>query len=227
VQVAVRLGLIADIHGNKPALEAVLDSAPQVDCWVCMGDVLGYYPDVNEVCQILIGIDATVVRGNHDAYVLGQLPVDAKKMELYRTAWTREHLKREHYQWLSTLPVEMNLRFGRTQLKIRHASPWDEETYLYSDSPVLSHIQLERDTYFLCGHTHHPFVKAAGKGYIVNPGSVGQPRDYNPRASYAILSLEGGAVEHCRAAYDVASYQRHLSDLGWPDATRDILSRSR
>jgi putative phosphoesterase len=227
VRVAVRLGLIADIHGNKPALEAVLASAPQVDCWVCMGDVLGYYPDVNEVCEILIDIDATLVRGNHDAYVLGQLPADVGKMELYRTTWTREHLTQQHYQWLSTLPVEMNLRFGRKQLKVRHASPWDEETYLYPDSPVLSQILLERDAYLLCGHTHHPFVTAAGEGYIVNPGSVGQPRDYNPRASYAILSLEDGAVEHRRAAYDVASYQRHLSDLGWPDATRDILSRSR
>jgi putative phosphoesterase len=227
VQVAVKLGLIADIHGNKPALEAVLESAPRVDFWVCMGDVVGYYPDVNEVCEILIGINATVVRGNHDAYVLGQLPVDTGKMELYRTAWTRKRLKPEYCQWLSTLPVEMNLRLGQKEFKVRHASPWDEETYLYADSPVLSQIQLERDAYFLCGHTHHPLVTNAGEGYVVNPGSVGQPRDYSPGASYAVIDLKDGTIEHRRAAYDVASYQRYLSDLGWPDATTSILSRSR
>jgi putative phosphoesterase len=227
VQVAVRIGLIADIHGNKPALEGVLDSAPVVDSWICMGDVVGYYPDVNEVCRILIGLNATVVRGNHDAYVIGQLPADARKLELYRTAWTRERLKQEHCQWLRALPVEINLCFGSKRLKVRHASPWDEETYLYPDSPLLSKIHLQRDSYFLCGHTHYPLVKAAGEGYIVNPGSVGQPRDYNPQASYAILNIEDGFIEHRRVLYDVASYQRYLSELGWPDATRDMLSRSR
>ena len=134
----MKLGLIADIHGSKPALEAVLESAPRVVFWVCMGDVVGYYPDVNEVCEILIGINATVVRGNHDAYVLGQLPTDTGKMELYRTAWTRKRLKPEYCQWLSILPVEMNLCLGQKEFKIRHASPWDEETYLYADSPALS-----------------------------------------------------------------------------------------
>ena len=223
----MKLGLIADIHGNKPALEGVLESAPSVDHWICMGDVVGYYPDVNEVCNILIGLNATVVRGNHDAYVMGQLPADSGKMELYRTAWTREHLRREYCRWLSALPVEVNLCLGSKKLRVRHASPWDEETYLYPDSPLLSKIQLKRDSYFLCGHTHHPLVTAAGQGYIVNPGSVGQPRDYNPGASYAIFGVEDGIVEHRRAPYDVAAYQRYLLDLGWPDATRDILSRSR
>lgn len=223
----MKLGLMADIHGNKAALEAVLESAPRVDSWVCMGDVVGYYPDVNEVCEILISISATVVRGNHDAYVLGQLSVDARKMELCRTAWTREHLRKDYYQWLSTLSVEVNLRLEGKRLKVRHASPWDEETYLYPDSPLLSQIQLDRDAYFLCGHTHHSLVAVAGDGYVVNPGSVGQPRDYNPGASYAVLNLENGAIEHRRAPYDVVSYQRYLSDLDWPDATRDVLNRSR
>jgi len=223
----VKLGLIADIHGNKPALEGVLESAPPVDFWICMGDVVGYYPDVNEVCKILMDLNAVVVRGNHDAYVIGRLHADTGKMEVYRTAWTRERLTQEYYRWLRTLPVEINVSLGQKQLIVRHASPWDEETYLYPDSPLLSKIQLKRDCYFLCGHTHHPLVRAAGEGYIVNPGSVGQPRDHNPKASYAILSVDDGIVEQRRAAYDVASYQRYLSDLGWPDVTRDILSRSR
>ena len=227
MQAAVKIGLIADIHGNRPALEAVFRNAPRVDRWICMGDIVGYYPDVNEVCDMLIDMKVQTVRGNHDAYVLGKLAAPPEQTGLYRTEWTRDTLTHRHYQWLNELPLEIQFHVGAMQFRVRHASPWDEETYLYPDSPYLSRIQLERDAYFVCGHTHRPMITIAGLGYVVNPGSVGQPRDYNPSAAYAVLNTEDGTIEHWRAAYDVASYQGYLSDLGWPDSSISILSRSR
>jgi putative phosphoesterase len=223
----MRLGLLADIHGNKPALEAVLRDAPRVDRWVCIGDVVGYYPDANEVCQMLCALDALVIRGNHDAYVIGQLAPDPAKKELYRTDWTRSHLHEQWLDWIRQLPVEINLETGGKRLRVRHASPWDEETYLYPDSPSLSSIRATHGDYYLFGHTHHPMLISSGDGFIVNPGSVGQPRDYNSEASFAIFDADSGSIEHRRAAYDVQAYQAHLSSLGWPQATIAILSRSR
>lgn len=223
----MKLAIIADIHGNRPALEAILKAAPPVDGWICAGDVVGYYPDVNDVCEILLSLKALVVRGNHDAYVSKELVPNAERAAAYRTEWTRNQLEPQHARWISSLPVEMVFCFGQRRLKVRHASPWDEETYLYPDSARLVDIRLAANEYLLLGHTHRPMRIAAGEGYVINPGSVGQPRDYNPAASYAILDVESGTVEHCRAAYDVASYQQHLRDLGWPEATISILSRTR
>lgn len=223
----MKLGLLADIHGNCPALEAVLADAPAVDMWLCMGDVVGYYPDVNEVCRILMDIRAMVVRGNHDAYVTGQLIPDQAKREIYRTDWSRAHLQPEYLHWLGVLPVEIKFCYKSTQITIRHASPWDEETYLYPDSPLLKKIELERDHFFLFGHSHYPMRTQANEGYLINPGSVGQPRDYKPAPSYAIFNLISGIVEHRRVEYDVAAYQKRLAESGWPEQVISILSRSR
>jgi predicted phosphodiesterase len=223
----MKLGVMADVHGNKPALEAVLRAAPKVDRWLCLGDIVGYYPDVNDVCQILDSLDALVIRGNHDAYVTGQMAVDPVKKELYRTDWTRGELSDQWLNWLTRLPAEINFSEGDKLIRARHASPWDEETYVYPDSPSLRSIHPQQGEYYFLGHTHHPMIVQAGEGFVVNPGSVGQPRDYNRDASYAILDVQSGSIEHRRAAYDVTAYQRSLAALGWPEATISILSRSR
>jgi len=223
----MKIGLIADIHGNVRALDAVLKSAPGINTWICGGDVVGYYPDVNEVCEALRRIGALTVRGNHDAYVAGHMIPSAQKRPLYRTDWTRQNLEPKHLDWISSLPVQLNLNFKDWRFMIRHASPWDEETYLYPDSHRLSEIKLEGYCGYIFGHTHWPMVIKAGEGYIINPGSVGQPRDYNSAASYAIVEIETGKIELRRAPYDVTSYQQHLLELGWPESSISILSRSR
>jgi len=223
----MRIGIIADIHGNRPALEAVLESPPPVDKWICAGDVVGYYPDVNEVCRILISLEAWVIQGNHDSYVTERFIANPNKQSAYRTEWTRKNLRPEYLHWIHSLPVELNLSLGSKRIRVRHASPWDEETYLYPDSSRLAEIHLERAHYLFLGHTHHPMMVPAGEGWLVNPGSVGQPRDYNPAASYAVLDVESGVVELRRARYDVVSYQRYLEKLGWPESTILTLSRTR
>jgi putative phosphoesterase len=223
----MKFAIIADIHGNRPALEAVVKAAPPVDGWICAGDVVGYYPDVNEVCGILLGLRVFVVRGNHDAYVINELMVNEDRRSVYRTDWTRQQLKPEYKRWIAAMPVEMVFRYGGTRLVVRHASPWDEETYLYPDSGRLAEIRLDLNEYLLLGHTHHPMCIASGEGFVINPGAVGQPRDYNPAASFAVLDLEAGTVENRRVEYDVVSYQQYLRNLEWPETTIAILSRTR
>jgi len=223
----MKVGLIGDIHGNARALDAVLKSTPEVNIWICDGDIVGYYPDVNEVCETLRKIGVSTVRGNHDAYVAGHLIPKPENRQVYRTDWTRQNLEPHHLAWISSLPVQLDLNFEDKKFMIRHASPWDEETYLYPNSLRLSEIKLEQYCYYVFGHTHWPMVVEAGGGYIINPGSVGQPRDYDSAASYATVDIETGKVRLCRAPYDVTSYQQFLSKLGWPDSSISILSRSR
>jgi putative phosphoesterase len=224
---AMKLGLIADVHGNIAALEAVLTDMPPVDAVLCAGDVVGYYPHPNQVCDRLRRLGAWVVRGNHDAYVSEHLPFDQANDRAYRATWTRRHLEPGHLAWLKTLPVEIDFKWGGRRVRLRHASPWDEETYLYPDSPALRDLKLNAAEILVVGHTHHPLAMHCGEGLLVNPGSIGQPRDWNPLASYAVLELESCAVSHRRVAYDVAGLQRELMEMGWETKTIQVLSRER
>lgn len=221
----MKVAVISDIHANMPALEAVLGDLPAVDAVICAGDIVGYYPDANETCGLISKLSGPVIRGNHDAYVLGILEPDPARREAYRTDWTRENLKKENIEWLASLPREYEIDCGGRTIKLRHASPWDEETYLYPDSVLLDQVTPEPGQILVFGHTHHPMLKGKNGGYILNPGSVGQPRDWNPKASYAILECESGVVEFRRVKYDISSAQKRLAKLGWNPAMINILAR--
>lgn len=223
----MRIALISDIHANLPAFEAVLKDMTAVDLVLCAGDIVGYYPDANEVCSLLRQCGAKVIRGNHDAYVLSRLHPNAARVDAYRTAWTQQILSSDNYQWLDSLPVDLTFRFDEYSVWVRHASPWDEESYLYRDSPQLATIDLKRGEILVAGHTHHSMQVVCSDGVLINPGSVGQPRDWNPMSSYAIFDSESGSVEFRRVCYDVAGLQRRLSNLGWDPGMIGILGRTR
>lgn len=220
----MKLGLIADLHANLPALKAVFAHGKDVDAWLCAGDLVGYYPDANEVCDLLREYGVPTVRGNHDAYVIGQLLPDRSKEALYRTDWTRSMLHPGNRNWLAGLPATLKLDFEGMTLTIRHASPWDEETYIYPNADI-TRLEVPEDSWLVLGHTHHPMVRPAGRGHVVNPGSVCQPRDYSPGACYAVLDTCSRSVDLRRATYDIPAYQARLRAIGWPEAVVSILSR--
>jgi putative phosphoesterase len=221
----MRVALLADLHANLPALSAVLGELGAVDLIVCLGDVVGYYADPNEVCSLIRARNISTIRGNHDAYVLGELTPHPDRKAAYRTDWTREVLEPDHLAWLRSLPTNLEFRWDKLLVRLRHATPWDEEGYLYPDSD-LSAIRLNANEVLALGHTHWPMQRQCGEGLLLNPGSVGQPRDCNPMASYAILDCDTGNVEFRRVRYDVASLQKRLCQMGWAPATVDILSRT-
>jgi predicted phosphodiesterase len=148
-------------------------------------------------------------------------------MEAYKTDWSRKNLSRKNLNWLASLPVEMTFVLDGLKIKIRHASPWDEETYLYPYSQKLNEVQLMHGEWLITGHTHQPMLCQAGAGLILNPGSVGQPRDWNPLASYAILDTATQQAVIRRVAYNVTVFQNRLRSLGWEDSSIEILSRKK
>ena len=221
----VKIAVLSDIHGNLPALQAVLEDIRAVDAVLCCGDLVGYYPDINETCTVMRKLNVSLVRGNHDAFVSGFLEPDPAKATAYRTEWAKAHLEAEHLQWLRSLPVELRCEWDGMVIRLRHANPWDEVTYIYPDSD-LTGIQLEKDEILILGHTHYPMLARAGDGEILNPGSVGQPRDGNPHASYAILDTRTRHIDIIRKPYDVRGLQKRLAAMGWGDIAR-ILSREK
>lgn len=230
---AARLALISDVHANLPALEAALAAIERVVAGaavICAGDVVGYYMEPNEVCELLRERGVWCIRGNHDAYVLGLLPYPLQREATYRVVWTRERLTGENARWLAGLPtavrVEVEGPAAWPAIEVRHASCLDEDTYLYPDTDITD-AWAGDERVLVLGHTHHAMVREARPGrLIVNPGSVGQPRDRQPGAAYAILDAAHGSVLHRRAAYDVERYQQRLRCGGVREDMVALLSRT-
>jgi putative phosphoesterase len=211
-----RLGIISDLHANLDALTAVLADMPPVEAIVCCGDLVEYYDQPNEVCALVRERGIQCIRGNHDAYTLGLLIPSPAHRSAFRTDWTREVLEETHRQWLESLGTELRIETETGHLWIRHANPWDEEAYLRPEYPAsLARLRLEPGQTLVVGHTHRPLHRPIGDGWLLNPGSVGQPRDGDPRASYALVDLDTGEVELRRAEYDVAAMQRRLERQEW------------
>lgn len=221
------VAFLSDVHGNGAALDAVLADLPPVDALLCAGDLVGYYPDAPAVVDRLRALGARAVRGNHDLMVCGRRPVPADRAPLYRTAWTRRVLSPDQLAWLDALPPSLELTTDGVRITLRHASPWDEETYVYPDSAALPTIELGAGHWMILGHTHYPMLARCGAGWLANPGSVGQPRDWDPRAAYALLDTQTGDWRQCRVEYDHPAYQRRLEALGWERQTIELLSRTR
>lgn len=222
----VILGVISDVHGNRPALEAVLADLGTVDALVCCGDLVGYYPDAAWVVDRVRALGARVVRGNHELMATGAVPVPPARAAYYRIAEARASLSAEQLAWLRALPAALRLEGAGASVEVRHASPWDEETYLYPDSD-LSRVALPEGSFLVLGHTHHPMLRRAGAGHVANPGSVGQPRDWDPRAAWARLDTATGRWEQRRVPYAHASYQRRMEALGLDALAVALLGRAR
>lgn len=222
----VVLGIVSDLHGNLPALEAVLADLGSVDRVVCCGDLVGYYPDAPEVVDRIRGLGALAVRGNHELMVTGAREVPPERARYYAVAHARRVLSADQLAWLAALPASRSIEADGVAVQVRHASPWDEETYLYPDSD-LGRVALWAGSFLLLGHTHYPMYRRAGGGVVANPGSVGQPRDRDPRAAYAVLDTATGAWEQRRVAYDHRAYQRRLELLGVDPGAIALLGRER
>ena len=116
----MKVAVLSDIHANLPALQAVLGDLPLVDARVVCGDLVGYYPDADPVCDLLRTLDAHVIRGNHDAYVIGALSLASESAAAYKTAWTQANLSAANLSWLEGLPVELNFAWDGLKVTVRH-----------------------------------------------------------------------------------------------------------
>ncbi len=241
-----RIGIVSDIHGNLPALEAVIALLLKegVDITVSCGDLVGYGPWPGEVVSKVRDLRIVGVQGNHDAAVCGALPVDHFNAAA-RSAigWIRSQLSEDEIGYLAGLP-QTRIVEG---MEVVHGSPrgplWE---YILDPWTAGESFRLLETDICLFGHSHiQGGFTAGGSGvetidprkgwiellpgdrYLVNPGSVGQPRDGDPRAACAIIDLEKNKVFYHRVPYDISATQREIIRVGLPRELADRLSMGR
>lgn len=207
------VGVISDVHGNWVALQAVLEDMPAIDTLVCAGDVVGYNPWPAECVAALRERAVPTVMGNHDRAVVRGDSFSFNSMADAGLNHARTQLSPDQLGWLADLPEHRRVANG--QVTVVHGHPDNPDRYTYP-SDFGTHL-LEDSFVVIMGHTHVQHHEVYDEGIVMNPGSVGQPRDEDPRAAYAILDLESMCVEEHRVEYDIQQVQAAVDRAGLPE----------
>ncbi len=218
----VRVVLISDVHSNLEALEAVLDEVGKARVYCC-GDIVGYGASPNEVVRVLRDVGATCVIGNHDQASLEGDVGEFNARAAMAAMWTSQHLTDESRAFLGSLPREVATEIGGKKVYIVHGSP-DDPMWEYVRPSTHAdlfdyYLQKVNADVLALGHTHMAFEWRSDTGGVVfNPGSVGQPRNGDSRASYAILAVASGEVrvEARQVEYDVERAAKKILESGLP-----------
>lgn len=222
-----RVGLISDAHGNPEGLELCLRYLREVavvDRLWFLGDAVGYLPAGGEVVAMLRTAGAGCILGNHDAMVLGSLPLDAKRDEVCRVSAARKGLSAEDVETLRGWRTEAKLAVDGRVLLLVHGSPWERLTgYVHPDAALDRFAELGFDAVVM-GHTHRPFVRRVGGTLVLNPGSCGLPRDHGALASCAVYDSETHTAQIVRLRMDVAGICKRLGNSVHP-SVRECLMR--
>lgn len=233
--------ILSDIHANITALDAALAAATgKWDKAVCLGDVVGYGPDPNEVIDRTREIGAITIRGNHDKAGSGIANADDFNPVARNAAlWTRDQLRPELREYLEKLPTGPATVDGIT---IVHGATRDEDEYVFAPAQALDGLLEAASPVTFFGHTHlqggftlrddkvgvlhfkpagenkfAPLTIEDGTTYLLNPGSIGQPRDGDTRAAFAIADLDNKVVEFWRVPYDIEAVQKRMAAAKLPE----------
>ena len=211
---AVRIAVLGDIHGNALALAAALDGAARegVDALCLTGDYVGYYYHPKEVFALLAPWTKHMVRGNHED-MLARAENDASYLARCTARYGKglgralEMLDAGQLASLRALPTRLDLNLDGRQVVLAHGAPWSTDEYLYPDAPeeVWARVAAGGADFVLLGHTHYRHIRQVGDTTVINPGSVGQPRDRSPGACWALLDTGTGGVQLFVEPYDVAA----------------------
>jgi predicted phosphodiesterase len=237
--------VISDIHGNLEALisvwEYIKSCREKIDKVICLGDIVGYGADPGECIKLTRDISDVIIAGNHDFAVCEQTNIDnfndyAKEAVL----WSRSTLNEDEIEFLKNL----TLKFSEENVSFVHSSLYRPESWRYLSSPGDTHIdfQIMEDEILFVGHTHVQLLFKdtgenvemlfpgevsldADKRYIINPGSVGQPRDRNPQAAFMIYDSEEKSIQSLRVEYDIEKAKNKILEAGLPNILAERLSR--
>ena len=251
----MRVLLLSDIHSNLEALDACLAAAPAFDVAVNLGDIVGYGASPNEVIERSRRLGKYFVRGNHDKAVCGLIDIkDFNPVAALASSWTRDQLTRDNLEWLKALPqgpVQIEELPG-TQFV--HGSPVDEDEYVVSAADAVEPLMVAPAMLTFFGHTHlqgsftlngdhidsiHPAYRTVGQiessefplrngfRYMINPGSVGQPRDGDWRAGFALFDSEARIVSFYRVPYNLKSAQDRILATNLPQRLATRLAAGR
>jgi len=223
----MRILLIADIHANWPALQAAAAAEPH-DLCLCLGDLVDYALEPAACIAWVREHAKHTVRGNHDHGVAQGVTVSGRTGYKYLTGvtrpLTRARLEEEDVRWLSRLPVTRMTTLDNTRFLLVHATPRDPlDEWAPADPEFWARRLQNVDADVVCvGHTHQPYVLEVGGKLVINPGSVGQPRDGDPRASYAII--DNFKVELKRVEYPVEATVQTIFDSPLPEPAKEMLA---
>lgn len=231
----MRYLVVSDIHANLAAFEAVIADAGQFDALWCLGDVVGYGPDPNDCVALLRQYELVCLAGNHDWAALGKLNLASFNADARAAVtWTQQMMTNETREYLQALPSLRNMG----QFTLAHGSP-RQPVWEYILDPLIAYINFMHfeNNYCLVGHTHTPVLyeqdvansdclvrfpqygepaELDNARLIINPGSVGQPRDSDPRAGYALLDTDAMTWEHRRTEYPIEETQNRMRQHGLP-----------
>jgi len=207
----MKVALLGDIHGNSDALNAVLVAAKKEGAvkTLITGDLVGYYPDAPKVLELLIDWDWTSVGGNHEGMLSDWCAGVNQNDILFRYGSairsTFENLTSEQVDLLVNLPSSSSLNVLGKKVLLCHGSPWDRDVYIYPDASEGIRDRFSEGEFDLVvfGHTHYPTRWVCGETLVVNPGSVGQPRDRKPGACWVLWDSGENTVEFRREEYDM------------------------
>ena len=239
----MRVAVISDIHGNAAALETVLDALEDEkpgEVW-CLGDLVGYGPDPNRCCELVAHRADVCLVGNHDLGVIGAIPLDEFSPDAAEAArWTETVLTDYSRAYLESLRPQAEVEGA----ELYHASPrdpvWD---YVLSEPVARESLEMTKAPIVIVGHSHVPLAMILENGrasgglapgghevdlglgrWLLNPGSVGQPRDNDPRAAYLMLDLDERRARFCRIEYPVEKTQAAIREQGLPETLAQRLA---
>lgn len=237
----MRILVLSDPHANLTALDTVLSTVKgRWDACVCLGDVVGYGPDPDEVTSRVRELDATTIRGNHDKAATRLMDTsDFNPIAKAAIDWTHDKLSAENLAWLAALPQGPLETMG---IVLVHGAFQDEDEYVFTPAQALDGLLDSTAAVTFFGHTHHqggfsyrdsslevlpirpratesfaPLRLESGRRYLLNPGSSGQPRDGDPRAAFAIADLDHNVVEFWRVPYDIGAVQERMRRAKLPE----------
>lgn len=232
----MRTLIISDIHANLTALEAVLDDAGEVEATWCLGDIVGYGPDPNECIERVKGLPKLLcLLGNHDAAVINHIDIDTFNPDArIAIEWMQKNLAEEHQNFLGECPHKDVVG----NVTLAHGSPRNPVyEYLLDTRAATWNFEYFETDFCFVGHTHLPVIFTLNANdsqaqltipvvntgiklkprTIINPGSVGQPRDRDPRAAYAIYDPDANTWEYRRIGYDIQAVQKRMRKASLPE----------
>jgi putative phosphoesterase len=225
------VAVITDIHANLPALQAALARVDElgIERIYCGGDLVGYGPHPNEVCALIQERAIPTIYGNYDYAIARDLEdcgcayIDPHDRELGQRSvdWTLAHTDQASKDFMRELPFDLRFEVGGVPVHLVHGSPRKVNEYLFEDKPARLYERLaaaEEARVLVFGHTHKPWVQGYGGVLFVNCGSVGKPKDGDPRGAFAVLRPAGETVEVSieRVSYDAEAVAAELRQAGLP-----------
>jgi predicted phosphodiesterase len=247
----MRFLVLSDVHANSTALDAALAAVEgRWERAVCLGDVVDYGPDPNEATEKVKALDPIIIRGNHDKVVAGLAGLESfNPVAQIAAVWTREQLSPANSEYIAQLPMGPA---AAGSLTLVHGSYHDEDEYVFVPGQAMGGLLESPSEVTLFGHTHYqggfsyrggqigviqlrpePGPKFAalrleqGTRYLLNPGSIGQPRDGDPRAAFAIVDLDHQVFEFWRVPYDIAAVQKRMTSANLPQQLIDRIGVGR